>query len=251
LNSNHKESEEGPDGTIRLQVFIARAGVASRRGAVEVIEKGKIRVNGKTVFNAGARVNPAEDVITVDNRTIRMARNMVYLAVNKPPKYLCTNEDPEGRPLVKDLLRPIYTQRLFYVGRLDFMTSGLIFYTNDGDFARAMTHPGSKVEKEYEVFTKDIIPEDLMEKFKKGIYVQGEMYRCKSFEKQGDHTVRVVLEEGKNKEIRRVFLSQNISVKKIHRLRIGNVTVKGLQPGRFRELKKNEVENLLKGAKGS
>ena len=111
MNSNHKESEEGPDGTIRLQVFIARAGVASRRGAVEVIEKGKIRVNGKTVFNAGARVNPAEDVITVDNRTIRMARNMVYLAVNKPPKYLCTNEDPEGRPLVKDLLRPIYTQR--------------------------------------------------------------------------------------------------------------------------------------------
>lgn len=237
------------DGTIRLQVFLARAGVCSRRGAVEIIEKGRIRVNGTTVFNSGARVNPEEDVVALDSKTIRMARNLVYLALNKPPKYLCTNDDPEGRPLAKDLLRPVYTQRLFYVGRLDYMTSGLIFYTNDGNFARTLTHPGSKIEKEYEVQTKDEIPDELMEKFAKGIYVQGEMFRCKSFQKMGGHTVRVVLEEGKNKELRRVFLSENITVKRIHRVRIGSVSIRGIQPGRFRELKKSEVESLLRGAK--
>lgn len=254
MNSNPRrrkpQDQESDDGSIRLQVFLARAGVASRRGAVEVIEKGRIRVNGTTVFNAGSRVTP-EDSITIDGKPIGMARNMIYLAVHKPPKYLCSNADPEGRPLVKDLLKPVYSQRLFYVGRLDYMTSGLIFYTNDGEFSRLLTHPGSKIEKEYEITTKDEIPEELMEKFKKGIYVQGELYQCKAYTLQGAHSVRVILEEGKNKELRRVFLSQNITVKKIHRLRIAGVTLKGILPGRFRELKNNEVEALKKAAKAA
>ena len=143
--------------------------------------------------------------------------------------------------MARDLIAGV-PQRIFNVGRLDYMTSGLIFFTNDGEFSQLISHPSTHLEKEYVVTTKKAIPEDLMKQFVAGLRVNGELYKAKSYRLKGPHTVHLILEEGRNQELRKVFLSRSITVKKIHRVRIGSVTVKGLPPGHFRKLKDNEVE---------
>lgn len=229
---------------LRLQVYLSRCGIASRRKCEEIISQGRVTVNGKTVIKPGCKVTD-EDIITYDGRKIRPAKKMIYLALHKPSKFLCSTTDPDDRPLAIDLISPVIKQKLFYVGRLDYLTSGLIFFTNDGNFSNKMTHPSTHIEKEYEVTTKDEIPLELMEDFKKGIYVQGEFFKMKDFEFKGPRCVHIILEEGKNRELRKVFLSRNVSVKKVHRLRIGNVTLKGISSGHFRKLTEREVKSLL------
>lgn len=233
--------------TIRLQVYLAKCGIASRRKCEEIIAMGRVTVNGKTVIKPGCKVSD-EDIVTYDGRKIRPAKKNIYIALHKPTKFLCSTTDPDSRPLAIDLIAPSVNHRLFYVGRLDYLTSGLIFFTNDGEFAEKMTHPSTHVEKEYVVTTKDEIPLELMEEFKKGIYVQGEFFRMKDFEFKGPRTVHMILEEGKNREIRKVFLSKNVSVKKVHRVRIGSIRLKGIQSGHFRTLTEKEVKSLLKDA---
>ncbi len=231
----------------RLQVYLAKCGIASRRKCEEIIAQGRISVNGKVVIKPGTKVS-SEDTVYYDGKKIGKAKQNIYLALHKPTKYLCSNADPDDRPLAINLLTPVFKQRLFNVGRLDYLTSGLIFFTNDGDFAKKITHPSTHIEKEYEVITKDEIPVDLMEEFKSGIYVQGEFFKMKDFEFKGPRCVHIILEEGKNRELRKVFLSRNISVKKVHRLRIGCVTLKGIHSGHFRKLTEKEVSLLLKDA---
>lgn len=232
---------------IRLQVYLAKCGIASRRKCEEIISQGRVSVNGKTVIKPGTKVDD-DDIITYDGRKIRPAKKKIYIALHKPTKYLCSTTDPDERPLAIDLITPVIKQRLFYVGRLDYLTSGLIFFTNDGDFSKKMTHPSTHIEKEYVVTTKDEIPLELMEEFKKGIYVQGERFKMKDFEFRGPRCVHIILEEGKNRELRKVFLSRNVSVKKVHRIRIGNIVLKGISSGHFRKLTDKEVQSLLKAA---
>lgn len=232
---------------IRLQLYMARCGVASRRKCEDIIAQARISVNGKVVITPGTKVS-SEDMITMDGRIIKPAKKMIYLALHKPSKFLCSNEDPDGRSLAIDLIAPAVKQRVFNVGRLDYLTSGLIFFTNDGDFAKKMTHPSSHVEKEYVVTTKKEIPHELMEDFEKGIYVGGEFFKLKSYKLNGSNSVNIVLEEGKNRELRKVFQSQNINVKKVHRIRIGNVKLTGLNSGHFRQLTEREVKSLLKNS---
>lgn len=229
---------------IRLQLYMARCGVASRRKCEDIISQGRVSVNGTIVLQPGSKVGE-DDVVNMDGRLIKPAKKQIYLALHKPSKFLCSNEDPDGRDLAINLISPVVRQRVFNVGRLDYLTSGLIFFTNDGEFAKKMTHPSSHVEKEYVVTTKKEIPEDLMESFKKGIYVGGEFFQMKNFKLNGSHSVNIILEEGKNRELRKVFQSQNINVKKVHRVRIGNVRLKGINPGHFRYLSEKEVKNLL------
>lgn len=235
---------------IRLQVFLSRSGAASRRASALIIEEGRVKVNGKAVLDASFRVGET-DVITLDGKNLRATTNFIYLALHKPPFYLCSNSDPEGRPLAIDLLKPAFPQRLYNVGRLDFLSSGLIFFTNDGDFAKILTHPSFELEKEYQVLCKDEIPETLLIEFKKGIRLDGENYRCKSYKRNGPRSVDLILDEGKNREIRKVFTSHSISVKRIHRIRIGGVLLKGLQSGRFRSLTSREVQSLISGRNSS
>jgi 23S rRNA pseudouridine2605 synthase len=223
---------------------MARCGVASRRKCEEIIAQGRVSVNGSIVIQPGSKVNET-DVIKLDGRLIKPAKKKIYLALHKPSKFLCSNEDPDGRDLAIDLISPAIRQRVYNVGRLDYLTSGLIFFTNDGEFAKKMTHPSSHVEKEYVVTTKKAIPEELMENFKKGIYVGGEFFQMKNYKLNGSNSVNIILEEGKNRELRKVFQSQNINVKKVHRVRIGNVKLKGINPGHFRHLTEKEVKHLL------
>lgn len=230
---------------VRLQLYMARCGVASRRKCEEIISQGRVSVNGSVVIQPGTKVDD-EDRVTMDGRLIKPTRKNIYIALHKPSKFLCSNEDPDGRSLAIDLISPVIKQRLFNVGRLDYLTSGLIFFTNDGDFAKKMTHPSSHVEKEYVVTTKKEIPEELMENFKKGIYVGGEFFKMKSYKLNGTNSVNIVLEEGKNRELRKVFQSQNINVKKVHRIRIGNVKLTGINSGHFRHLTEREIKSLLR-----
>ena len=237
-----KKSDE-----VRLHVYMARCGVASRRKCEELIAAGHVSVDGQPVTTLGARVHPDADV-RVDGRRIRMEARNVYLALNKPKEYLCSAVDPEARPLALDLLRPHFSERLFSVGRLDFLSSGLILYTNDGEFARAVSHPSSRIEKEYRVDTKRPIPVEKLEEYRSGLTVEGERYRLVSYEMKNPRRVHLTLVEGKNREIRRVFALWRIGVKRIHRVRIGTIHLKGLPPGSYRHLTQKEVDWLSRRA---
>jgi len=234
---------ENNNEMVRLQVYLARGGVGSRRKCEEYISEGQVKVNGKVVNKPGAKVGP-DDKVTYNDRPIKPASEPIYIALHKPSGFICSAADGHGRPLAIDLISSSVKQRLYNVGRLDYMTSGLLFFTNDGSFAKMMTHPSSHVEKEYVVTTKKEIPKELMEQFKNGIRVQGEFFRLKRYVFKGARTVSLVLEEGKNRELRKVFLSRNITIKSIHRIRIGTVKLTGLAPGRFRKLTKKEVDTL-------
>lgn len=233
---------------IRLQLFLARAGVASRRASERLIESGSVTVNGETVTRLGTKVVRTDDV-RVDGKRVQIESRSVYVALNKPRRYLCSAHDPEGRPLAVSLLEPHFEERLFSVGRLDFLSSGLILFTNDGEFARAVSHPSGQVEKEYRVDAQKPIPEELLEQYKAGIVIDGERYRLESYRYKTPRSVRLTLVEGKNREIRRVFAHWRIGVRKIHRIRIGIVHLKGIPSGQYRPLTQKEIDWLTSSAR--
>lgn len=230
---------------MRLQVFMAKAGVASRRASERLIAAGAVSVNGQIITEMGHKVSGADDV-RVEGRRIRMEQRSVYIALNKPTKYLCTAHDPQGRRLALDLIRDDFPERLFSVGRLDFMSSGLIFYTNDGEFASAITHPSTEIEKEYRVDTQQEIPEELLQRYQEGITIDGEHLQLRSYRYKTPRSVRLILTQGRNREIRRVFGSWKITVKRIHRTRIGSVSIKTLPSGQYRPLTRKEVDSFLR-----
>jgi 23S rRNA pseudouridine2605 synthase len=200
-----------------------------------------VTVNGRSERQKGLRVAPG-DLVALDGHTVRPTKTHIYIALNKPRGFLSSNADGMGRPLAVDLLKPVIAERLFHVGRLDFLSTGLILYTNDGEFARIVSHPSSRIEKEYLVETARTVEEDFLKLYTRGIRVGDTLYRCKGFRRQSDRAARITLLEGKNRELRKVFASRNIRLKRVHRIRIGSVTVKGLAPGRFRRLTRREVQ---------
>jgi 23S rRNA pseudouridine2605 synthase len=224
---------------IRLQVFMARCGIASRRRCEEYIREGRVTVNGKRAA-IGSKVAP-DDRVCLDRRRLAPEAGRAYIVVNKPRGFLCSNQDDQGRPLVKDLLRRI-PYRLYHVGRLDFTSSGLIFYTNDGDFARLVSHPSSAIEKEYLIESSQPIPEDLLKRYQAGISIDGQRYRLKRYRYAAPKRVVLTLIEGKNREIRKVFEGWHLHLKSIHRTRIGCVTEKGLPLGQYRRLEPAEID---------
>lgn len=230
-----------PNGeSIRLHVFLARAGIGSRRTCEKYIEAGRVRVNGRRIREQGVQVTAA-DIVTFDARPVRMRRSHVYVALHKPKRYLCSNRDPGGRPLAIDLLRPKYRERLFSIGRLDFMSTGLILFTNDGDFARDVSHPSSEIEKEYLVDLRYPVAEERLAAFSEGVRIRGETYVLQRYRYKNPRSVALTLVEGKNREIRRVFEHWGIQIKRLRRIRIGIVTLDGLEPGESRPLTPEEV----------
>jgi 23S rRNA pseudouridine2605 synthase len=234
---------------LRLQVYLSQCGLGSRRQCEEYILEGLVEVNGEKVTRLGSRVDPEDDV-RYRGKKVFQTRKHIYIALHKPQGYICSSEDQSNRPLVYDLIKNVVAQRVFTVGRLDYMSSGLILLTNDGDFTQKIIHPGSRIEKEYSVVTTNEIPADLMESFKRGIHIEGERFKLKDYKLISPRKVTIILEEGKNREIRKVFISRNLKIKKIHRIRIGNLTMGNLAPGHFRYLKDPEVAMLLKSAAG-
>lgn len=229
---------------IRLQVFLAHSGVASRRASEQIILDGRVAVNGVTITELGTKV-AATDKITVDGKPIKTEETKRYVLLHKPAGFVCSLSDEKGRSVAADLLKPHFQERLYNVGRLDMFSAGLIIFTNDGDFAAKVSHPSSQIEKEYIVETSLPIPEALPEQFLKGIRIEGVFYKCKEAELLGKRLLKVILIEGKNREIRRVFEHFQIGIKSLTRMRIGSIKNDGLQAGQFRELTKTEVNSLL------
>jgi len=231
---------------LRIQVYLARCGLGSRRHCEDFVREGRVRING-TVAEIGTKVR-AGDRVTVDRRVVVPERTRVYLAVNKPPGVLSANSDTRGRPVVRDLLNDV-PERVFHVGRLDFHSSGLILYTNDGEFARAVSHPSSSIEKDYVVETSSPIPEEGLREYQRGLQLAGEHYRLTRYQYKTPRKVVLTLVEGKNREIRKVLTALGLRLRRIHRVRVGCVQVKGIPPGGYRPLSQKEVRWFL--ARGS
>src|SRR5574344_2242904 len=229
---------------IRLQAYLAHCGVASRRASEQIITAGRVSVNDSVVTELGTKVKNG-DVVEVDGKKVQLEEAKRYVLLNKPSGYVCSLSDEKGRPVAADLLRQTYSERLYNVGRLDMFSTGLIIFTNDGEFAKVLSHPSAELEKEYVVDTSLPIPRNLAKDFTDGVRVDNVFYKCQTAEELNSHRMRIVLVEGKNREIRRVFESKEIGIKHLMRIRIGCVGVGNLQPGQFRDLTHAEVVGLL------
>ncbi|REJ77615.1 MAG: rRNA pseudouridine synthase [Acidobacteria bacterium] len=235
----------------RLQKLIARAGIASRRAAEKMIADGQVTVNGKVVKQLGSKADPAEDHIKVRGKLINPKLDQqvaTYILLNKPKGYLSSVSDPENRPLVTDLVPEKYG-RLFPVGRLDFKTEGLIILTNDGNFANKVSSTRT-IPKLYEVKVKGIPPESAIDALGKGITLEDgfrtspcEIKPLRSAKKNA--WFEIVLYEGHNQQIRKMFDAINFSAVKLRRTGIGRVRIGTLAPGAHRKLSEAEIKELM------
>jgi 23S rRNA pseudouridine2605 synthase len=229
----------------RLNKYLAHAGVGSRRHCDDLIAAGRIAINGRPVRDLGARVEPDQRV-TVDGQPVRHERH-VYWLVNKPRGYLATNFDPAGRPRVIDLV-PYISQRVYTVGRLDEASEGLILLTNDGDLANLLMHPRFGVEKTYEVQVAGNPTAEDQRQLLRGVYLSEGHVKArhvKRLRSQGASTwLRIVLNEGKNREIRRMLARLGHKVLRLERIALGPVKLGGLAPGKARRLTRVEVDAL-------
>ena len=232
------------NGLIRLQVFLSHCGVASRRASEQIILDSRVSVNGKIITSLGTKVS-YDDEVLVDGKRIFPEEKKRYILMYKPKGYVCSSKDERGRLCALDLLSEKYSERLYNVGRLDMFSQGLLIFTNDGDFTSKLSHPSSELEKEYIVDSSQDLPDDLAEKFEKGIRVEGVFYKCKQAQKIKPRRMRVILIEGKNREITKVFSSENVHIRRLVRIRIGNISAGNMKPGDFRELTESEVSSLL------
>jgi 23S rRNA pseudouridine2605 synthase len=232
----------GENGKLRLQAYLAQSGVASRRASEKLIAAGRVRINGK-VAAVGQSVMPGDEV-EFDGRKIRPEEKFRYILLNKPPGFLSTMSDDRDRPIAASLLGTAVPERVYNVGRLDQWSSGLLFFTNDGSLAKILIHPSGEVDKEYLVCTDLPIPAGFAEAFIEGIDIEGETHRALSVDMDDAKTMRVVLVEGRNREIRRVLEHFGLRAMALRRIRLGPLSLGDLAEGSFRELSAAEVESL-------
>ena len=234
---------------IRLQKVLAQAGVASRRAAEIMIDEGRIEVNGKIVTEQGRRVDPERDVIRVDGSRIPPPRRHIYVVMNKPLGVVCTMDDPEGRPIVADYLGRHGRERLFHVGRLDTDTEGMLLLTNDGDFAQAMTHPSYELTKTYVADVEGFLDNATLKRLTKGVKLEDGWVnpdRVKLGPRTDKRTmVTLVLHEGRNRVVRRLFDAVGHPVRTLARVQIGPVKMGQLRSGEIRDLTRDELGALL------
>lgn len=217
--------------------------MASRRASEELILAGRVSVNGKVIRELGSRAR-LEDEVRLDGKLLSLEERKRYILLHKPRGYLSSMSDPQGRPLAIDLLKPAIPERVYNVGRLDEWSSGLLLFTNDGELAARLGHPSGGIDKEYLVSTDLDIPEAFFSEFRAGLSIEGERYAALAAERLGPRQARVVLLEGKNREIRRVLERFGLKALKLCRVRLGPLELGSLEPGRFRELEPRELEAL-------
>ena len=223
---------------IRLNKYLADCGLASRRKADEMIAEGKVQLNGKTVFELGVRVEPEFDRVVVDGKTVKPPSLKLYVIFNKPENVLTTMEDPEGRPTVADFMEQLPV-RVFPVGRLDWDTEGMLLLTNDGDFAQKVMHPREEIPKTYLAKLDGKPSQEQLTKLLRGVTIPGGRVKALHVEtaKLGDSDkydwVKIVISEGKNRQVRHMFEKIGFDVKKLRRVAIGQLTLGGLERGEY------------------
>ena len=230
---------------MRLNKYLAACGIASRRDCDEIIKQGRVKVNGKTA-TLGMDVNEA-DAITFDCSNVALKKNEYYI-LNKPKGYLSTVSDDKGRKTVMDLM-PENVGRIYPVGRLDYDSEGLLILTTDGELAQRLTHPSNEVPKTYLVKIEGVITEANLNPIRSGIEIEGGYVtkKCKAhiIETNKDYTkIHITITEGKNREIRKMFEAIGREVTLLKRIKIGQLTLRGLDRGAWRKLSKQEVDYL-------
>ncbi len=234
------------DGQERLQKIIAAAGIASRRKAEQLIQEGRVTVNGRIVIELGAKADPAQDYIKVDGKLLRREIEKIYILLNKPREVICSVSDPEGRVKVTDLVNK---SKIYPVGRLDYNTEGLILLTNDGEFSKIVSSAGKHLSKVYEVKVRSTPTAGEMARLREGIRMKtGEKLapcRITPIKESANSWYEVILTQGKNRQIREMFESIGHPVVKLRRTRIGFLTDHGLAVGKYRNLTGMEVQRIL------
>lgn len=236
---------ESKNELIRLNKYLAMCGVASRRKADELIQQGRVTVNGQVITQLGTKINPTKDKVTIDGKPVKPQERLVYIVLNKPKDCITTVRDEKGRRTVLDLVK--VKERIFPVGRLDRNTTGVLLLTNDGELAYRLMHPKYKVEKAYKVaIDKPIKPEDI-QKLKQGIMLDGrkteacDVYILPNSENK---ELGITIREGRYRQIRRMFERLGYKVRKLHRVSFGGITVSGMKRGEWRYLTEKEIKKL-------
>ena len=231
---------------MRLNKYIAQAGIASRRKADELTLTGQVKVNGVPMKELGYDVVPG-DVVEVKGRVIRQESKLVYIMLNKPKGFVTTAEDDKGRPTVMALIQDI-DERLFSVGRLDYNTSGLLLMTNDGDLAYKLTHPKHRIYKTYRARVSGALSAEKISRLRKGVDIGGFVTSpaIVNMIKQGERSamVEIKIYEGKNRQVRKMFSAVGNKVVDLERTAIGDLYLGHLKEGHYRKLTKQEIQYL-------
>ncbi len=237
---------------VRLNKYLAQAGVASRREADRFIAEGRVRVNGRIVSELGSRIDPGKDSVSVDGRDVRKESRLVYLVLNKPPGYLVTLKDQYHRPTIKELL-PHIAERIYPVGRLDLESEGLLLLTNDGELAFRLAHPGSEIRKSYLVKVKGEPDEKALEKLRKGVFLAGKktvparvVLLAHNPKKS---LLRIEIHEGRKHEVRLMCHHVGHDALSLKRVALGGLTLGTLKSGAWRYLTAQEIRKLRRSAK--
>jgi len=231
----------------RLQKIISAAGITSRRASEELILAGRVTVNGTVVTELGSKADPATDTVAVDGKPLTIASRKLYILLNKPVGYLTTLDDPEGRPLVTDLLKEV-GERVYPVGRLDYNSEGLLLLTNDGEWANHLMHPRHEVEKEYHVRVRGKVHKSQLDQLAGGVEIEGRKTAparvCMIKEGEQNDWFSITIHEGRNRQVRRMCEAVSLSVVRLRRVRYGMLAMGALKPGEFRYLTEAEVGGL-------
>jgi 23S rRNA pseudouridine2605 synthase len=235
------------DPSERLQKVLAHAGVASRRKSEELIRQGRVTVNGQVVTRLGTKVDPVHDEIRVDGRRIRAGEQQIYLMLHKPRGTLAVMDDPRGRPSLGDLVS--VPERVYPVGRLDALSEGLILLTNDGELANILTHPRYQHEKEYRVLVNGRPSEETLEAWRRGVLLDGKQTAPAQVgvvgAGKGGTTLRVLMREGRKRQIRSVASLLGHPVRRLRRVALGPLRLGDLAPGQWRPLTPAEIRALV------
>ncbi|MEC5126338.1 pseudouridine synthase [Verrucomicrobiales bacterium BCK34] len=234
------------DKGVRLNKFLASSGVGSRRGCEEFITQGRVEINGKIVIDLSSRVREG-DHVKLDGKMLRQDPPLT-LILNKPKGYLCTKNDPQGRKTIYELI-PRRFSKLHYVGRLDMESSGLLLMTSSGELTEKLTHPRYHVEKEYEVHLDRALEPEHTQKLLDGIHLSEGLAKIDSIHFESRRRLRVVLTQGINRQIRRMFPKVGCNVKRLERIRIGNFRAPALSTGEYQILNHKQIDEACKKAK--
>jgi pseudouridine synthase len=233
----------------RLHVVLARAGIASRRQAEEMIREGRIMVNGRVVLTPGTQVVWGQDAIRADNRQVSRLESKVTIVLNKPKGVLTTSHDPRGRPTTAQLVSGIKA-RIFPVGRLDYHSEGLLLLTNDGELAQHLQHPRYKIPKTYRTKVKGLPNQQAMQRLRSGIILDGRRTAPASVKRirtTGKNAwLEITVKEGRNRQVRRMCSEVDHPVMKLKRIQYGPIRLGNLKPGFYRDLTPTEMERLQK-----
>ncbi len=234
---------------IRLQKYMAEAGISSRRKAEELILEGKVKVNGKTINELGIKIVPNKDIVEYNGKKVVLEKEYVYILLNKPIGYVTTVKDQFNRDSILDLVK--INKRIVPVGRLDMYTSGAIILTNDGDFVYKVTHPKHEIEKTYTVTIKGIVKDNEVEELKKGVKIEdyttkpAKVKILKTDEEKNISRLEITIHEGKNRQVRKMCEAIGHKVLALHRSKIAGIGVKDLELGKWRYLTNKEVKKIL------